>query len=139
MFSLLFKIFSPLSEILTWTENGCYTHTTVESTPVSQQKLNPVWYSDNPPNTFFPLSEWKLEEKKTIYLRTHFPNIFAEKKHFVYHLAKTCLLFQKHEKINVSTLIHRKMEKNKVDSILFIRFLRNISFRLWFCTQLIIK
>ena len=49
MFLLLFRRFSPLDEILTWTENGCYTNTTVESTPVSQQNLNPVWHSDNPP------------------------------------------------------------------------------------------
>ena len=68
--------------------------------------------------------------RKKIYFRTHFPNIFAEKKYFVYDLAKTCLLLQKLEKINVSTLIQRKIEKNKVDSILFTRFLRNISFRL---------
>ena len=42
MFLILFEKFSPSAEILTWTENGCYTHTTVESTPVSQQNLNPV-------------------------------------------------------------------------------------------------
>ena len=65
-----------------------------------------------------------------MYFRTHLPNIFAEKQNFVYHLAKTCLLLQKHEKVNVSTLIQREIEKNKVDSILFTRCLRNISFRL---------
>ena len=48
-----------------------------------------------------------------MYFRTHFPNIFAEKKYFVYQLAKTCLLLQKHEKINVSTLIQREIEKIK--------------------------
>ena len=42
MFLLLFKRFSPMDEIFTWTKNGCYMHTTVESTPVSHQNLNPV-------------------------------------------------------------------------------------------------
>ena len=41
MFLLLLKRFSPLDEILPWTEKGCDTHTTVESTPVSQQTLIP--------------------------------------------------------------------------------------------------
>ena len=42
MFLLPFQRFSPLHESLTWPENGRYTHTTVESTPVFQQNLNPV-------------------------------------------------------------------------------------------------
>ena len=115
MFSLLFKIFSPLSEILTWTENGCYTHTTVESTPVSQQNLNPVLHIQTILQTRSsrsPNENWK-KKKQTIYFRTHFPNIVAEKYYSVYHLAKTCLLLQKPEKINVSTLIEREIETIK--------------------------
>ena len=64
-----------------------------------------------------------------MYFRTHFPNIFTEKEYFVHLLAKICLLLQKHEKIKVSALIQREIEK-KVDCILFTRFLRNTPFRL---------
>ena len=56
----------------------------------------------------------KIGRKKTNNVfRTHFSNTFAEKNYFVYHLAKTCLLLQKHEQINLSTLIQREIEKIK--------------------------
>ena len=39
--------------------------------------------------------------------------MFTEKNYFVYYLAKTCLLLQKHEKINVSALVQGEIEKVK--------------------------
>ena len=111
MFLLLFDRFSTLDEILTWTENGCYTNTTVESTPVSQQTLIPCDIQTilHRRSSRSPNENWK-KKKQTRFFRTHVFNIFTEKCYFVYHLAKTCLLLQKHEK---KTYRHSSKEKLK--------------------------
>ena len=79
MLLLLFKRFNPLDEILTWTKNGRYTHTTVEWTPVSQEIPNHVWHSDNRPNTLFPLSN-EIRKKKKQGISEHTILSFLQKK-----------------------------------------------------------